>query len=213
MGQLSVIDQVTYEKGTSLLLDINAAIKQAEVILDPPTKIAWQAWQDTLTHKKQFTVPLENAKKLVTSKLSIYATTMEARRKEAEQKALAEAKLLESQEIDRLQKEGEAAAEAGDMVGAEEKFMEAATTFVAPAVSHVAMGKVGGTALISDYVIGVKDLKVFLSAIIAGTVRLDLNELITVKPHIIKAYVKATKHLDIPGLDIKEIKTVRGTGQ
>ena len=213
VNSLSVQDQVTYERGSELLLSVNAAIKKVDALLDPPCKSAYAAWQANLAHKKKYVLPLETAKKNLSSKLSDYATEMDKRRKQAEEQARIEAEQRENEEKDRLIAEAEMAAEAGDMEAAEEKFMEATTTFIAPAVAVPTFTKAAGTALVSDYQIEVTDIKAFLKEIVEGRVRLDLNELVSLKMGVLKTYIKTTKHMDIPGLRVREFKSVRGTGQ
>ena len=212
VNSFSVQDQTTYEQGAELLKSVNTAIKKVDALLDPPCKNAYAAWQATLAHKKVYLTPLETAKKTITNKLSVYATEMEKRRKAAEEEARLEAERLENEQKDRLIAEAEAATETGNIEKAEEKFMEAATTFVAPAVAAVGLGKVAGTALTDEYEIDVTNIKLFLKEVVEGRVRLDLNELVTLKMGVLKTYVKTTKHMDIPGLKIRVTKKVKGTG-
>jgi len=210
---LSVVDQTTYDEAVELLLGVNKAIKRAEEILGPPVKSAYAHALELANHKKKFVGPLEDFKVTLTKSMSNWVTMMENRRKEEERVAREEAEALEAEERLRLQQQSDEAAEAGDELLAEELQTQAATVFV-PAVSQSAgVSKTKGISHVTDYEIEVINLGAFLKAVISKKVRLDLASICKIRLDIVKTYIRNSKHTDIPGLRVREIKKVRGTGQ
>lgn len=68
-------------------------------------------------------------------------------------------------------------------------------------------GAVAGVAATADIEIVVTDTKKLLTAVVKGTIKIDVDRLVDVKIGVIKQFVKATGVRNIPGVTVKDKKT------
>jgi hypothetical protein len=203
---MQVTTQVEYTAAGEMLQVIVAGKKKVLALLDPQCKATYNAWQVALGQKKKYMDPIESVEKSLKSKMGDFELEQERLRKEAEEAALKEAEKAR----EKLLKKADKAREKGqddladhlemvaDGVGAE------ALAELPEAVQHD-----GGTYSQKDWDITVKNPMEFIKAIANGTVKVNIDSIITWKIGGIKAYVKASGSTKVPGLTILPKKRIQ----
>jgi hypothetical protein len=195
--ELVIQGEEHYLKVADGIKTIKATAKQVEAEFKQSIEDANAEHKRLTALRGSYLKPLEEAEKLIKQKMGAY--TMEKERKQRE--AQAAQRRAEEEERKRLEDEAKAMADQGDLFGAME-VQEQAESMVAVQV-EIAPPKVEGVTYISDWEVTVTD-KDMVPVEVAGVILRPVDEA------AVKRVVKLMKGgIKIPGVSIKEIKSVR----
>jgi hypothetical protein len=187
-----------YEMAAAVLQKIDDRLKQGDELFDPNIEAAHKSHKAAIAVKRAFTDPLEQAKKIIKSKMVSYSTEQERLRIEEERRLQEEA---------RKEQEAKAAQEAAELEARGE-------THLADIVRQTATDALPVVVAPNNVpkVEGVSTLKVW-DFVIEDETKIP-REFLAVNESAIRAVVKAQKGLArIPGVKVFSKNDVRTTGR
>lgn len=201
---LQVVDAASYEQAIELGQVLTGFVKDAGEYFDPDVNRAYTLWNSLTTKRKAFIDPLkEGIEKLKTRAVSWFQNE-EARRRENQRIADAEAARLAREEADRKVVEAERARQQGDVETARELVQEAEEIRQSPpppaAPVPSAAPKVAGAGVKANWVHEVYDFKALVQAVGEGKVSIE-----ALQPNdtYLRSRAKADKKtLNIPGVRV-----------
>lgn len=205
-SEIVVDDPMTYEMATEIVNKGLAYVKTINDLFEEPARKAHEAHKAITSLRESLKEPITKRINILKSKISLYLTEVDRKRKEEQAKADAERLRLEAEERARLQEEANRLKAEGKTEEAEEKLIEAETVVVVPEIVQTEVPKTVRTAFGSvtgkaELVFTITNMTEFLNALCAK----DLLEFVEIKEAKVKQYLKVNKIKEFPGLSITEI--------
>ncbi len=205
-SDIVVDDPITLEMATETVNKGLAYVKTINDLFEEPARKAHEAHKAITSLRESLKEPITKRINVLKSKISLYLTEVDRKRKEEQAKADAERLRLEAEERARLQEEADRLKAEGKTEEAEEKLIEAETVVVVPEIVQTEVPKTVRTAFGSvtgkaELVFTITNMTEFLNALCAK----DLLEFVEIKEAKVKQYLKVNKIKEFPGLSISEI--------
>jgi len=204
-SDIVVDDPITLEMATETVNKGLAYVKTINDLFEEPARKAHEAHKAITSLRESLKEPITKRINVLKSKISLYLTEVDRKRKEEQAKADAERLRLEAEERARLQEEADRLKAEGKTEEAEEKMFEAETVVAVPNIVKAEVPKTlktefGSVTGKAELVFSIKNMSEFLNAICAK----DLLEFIEVKESKVKKYLEVNKIKEFPGLAISE---------
>jgi len=205
-SDIVVDDPITLEMATETVNKGLAYVKTINDLFEEPARKAHEAHKAITSLRESLKEPITKRINVLKSKISLYLTEVDRKRKEEQAKADAERLRLEAEERARLQEEADRLKAEGKTEEAAEKLIEAETVVVVPEIVQTEVPKTVRTAFGSvtgkaELVFTITNMTEFLNALCAK----DLLEFVEIKEAKVKQYLKVNKIKEFPGLSITEI--------
>ena len=205
-SEIIVDDPITLEMATEIVNKGLAYVKTINDLFEEPARKAHEAHKAITSLRESLKEPITKRINVLKSKISLYLTEVDRKRKEEQAKADAERLRLEAEERARLQEEADRLKAEGKTEEAEEKLIEAETVVVVPEIVQAEIPKTvktefGSVTGKSELVFKITNMTEFLNALCAK----DLLEFVEIKEAKVKQYLKVNKIKEFPGLSITEI--------
>lgn len=205
-SDIVVDDPITLEMATETVNKGLAYVKTINDLFEEPARKAHEAHKAITSLRESLKAPIMKRVNTLKSKISLYLTEVDRKRREEQAKAEAERLRIEAEEKARLRAEAEKLEAEGKTEEAEEKLIEAETVVVPPEIVKAEVPKTlktefGSVTGKADIVFSISNMSEFLNAICAK----ELLEFIEVKESKVKQYLKVNKIKEFPGLSITEI--------
>lgn len=192
---LVIVDQATFEEAAELLKGINGLLNEAEVHHRPVIDAAHRAHKAALEALKRITTPLEEAQRLIKSRVSSFLDEQERKRREEQRR-------IEEEQAKAREAEIEAQLEAAEAAGASNAEVEAiiAQPVFAPPVVVPPTHKVEGIAQRENWKARVVDKSALVKAAAGNPMLMALLEVNQPALNSLARSMKST--LNVPGVEV-----------
>jgi uncharacterized membrane protein YqiK len=152
-------NQITYSMTADFLLGIKKLKKEIDNAFDESIKKAFETHRSLTAKKKEYYFPLEEAERIVKTKIKAYEAEMERIRLEAEAKAREEAKKKEAEEKAKLFEQAEEAMKENDLDKANKIIEKVDNVQVLPEIQAPVIEKIKGLGIRDNWKFRVVDEK------------------------------------------------------
>jgi len=186
-----------------VLREIKRRQKKFTEIFDPICDAAHKAWKKTTETRASFNEPLEQAERLIKSKVVSFNNEEEKKRRDIEAKAEAKRKEDERKEKERLEEQARKAREAGKVEKAEALEEKAESVAIAPTFTPPpAPIKAQGSSFKTVWKAEAVDLMLLCKSVVEGRAPIAV---ITVDQSALNSFAKGVRGaMPIPGLRFYE---------
>ena len=198
----------SHNTATNMVLSLDGLIKVVKDYWKGPKEAAYRAHKQITAKEADMLRPMETQRKEIARKISDYLTEQDRLRQQEYARLQEEQRKAEEAERQRLLDEAAKAEAAGDKVTSDIRLKQATDVEVeaprppAPVVPQTLRTDNGTVAQRRDVEVTITDQMAVLKAVVAGDLPIGV---ITIHESKIKAHVKLTGVMQIPGCSIRQI--------
>lgn len=199
-SNLFVTTQQEAERAVTFLQEVARSKKRVTEFFSEQKKATYDAWQVVCKQETKILTPLLAAESVIKQRKTEY--DLKVRREAEEQARLAEE--LAQKEEEKLRKRLDKQIAKTDDEDKKALLEEMKEGVMVHRAATPSVPKIQGASAQKDYTVEIVDLRAFLVALVSREVTIAYDQVVNIKTSAIKAYIKTTGRVNIPGCRIQE---------